>query len=174
MLRVSFKHNDGKKLRFFAAKGKDFVKGVSKDVTFELAKDFLKKLKSDLKNDGLDLIPLSHRTVAKKRAQGLEMPKSPLYGRGSRDPKSMYSLLEIKKSEKSCSVGYRPNVKHHSGIRIQQLAILHAQGFFTGRAYVPARNPISESFNREDFRKNTGRAYLKSATRRLKEWLGSL
>lgn len=122
------------------------------DLDKELAEDFLKFLKKKLLYNELRLIPLTPSTISMKAARGNSAPESPMYGKGTSSASSYIGNLTVRKVKAGMRVGVDGRKKHHSGLSMSKLAILHAGGYTVRRtgAKVPPRNPIQAALDQYD------------------------
>lgn len=155
----------GSKLFGMPRKGKKIIRGMGDIVSLELSEVFLNEIRKRLKEDGLHLERLSRNSIARKRAKGFPRPSVPMYGKGEGDTRSYWKLLRVRKNPKSVSVGFQGNTKHHSGFKIKDLAIMHAEG---GGGF-PKRNPIGSAFRKFNIKKAVRRVFLKKAIKLLRE-----
>lgn len=132
---------------------------IGKQMEHQLANRLLFKIRKGLRRDSLGLIKLSPETVARKQEEGNPLPSKPMYGKGVTDPRSYYSLLRVMKYKKSTTVGFQRNVKHHSGITMKKLAIMHADG----SRKLPRRNPIAAGYKLFQLHKEIRRFRTSSA-----------
>lgn len=88
----------------------------------------IKEYQKGLEANNFRLTPLSSFTVQRKRDQGMQKPKAPLYGSGASDKNSLYNALAIRKIKGGWRL-YRRKAKHHeSGLPLNILLSIHENG----------------------------------------------
>ena len=89
---------------------------------------FIDQYKKNIRQNRLNLHPLSPKTIKQKERKGYQKPDTPLYGLGDMDNKTyinMFLLREIKKGWKA----YPRWAKHHEAdLQLRQLFEIHEYG----------------------------------------------
>jgi len=165
LLEIKVLPNDRKKLSLLPIKTKKTLRATSKIGRQAVAEDFLKFLQKGLKENNLGLMRLSRRTIAKKRALGRPQPETVMYEKGKTDDRSYYNLLEVRDSGRGVKVGFKRRAKHWSGLKIEDLAIIHAEG----RKNLPKRNPIQAALNKYEVKKRVPYLVGKLLLNKIKE-----
>lgn len=105
-----------------------FIEEIYYAYTESDANNFIKKFKSNLKNNKLGVAPLSPVTVERKREKGYSKPSTPLYGKGESDKNSYYYMFLLKRIANGHRV-YPRWAKHHEGdIQLRELLHIHEYG----------------------------------------------
>jgi hypothetical protein len=161
LIEIKVLPNDRKKLSLIPIKTKKTLRATSKLGRRVVAEDFLKFLQKGLKENNLGLMRLKRVTIVKKRALGRPQPSTVMYEKGTTDNRSFYNLLEVRDTGRGVKVGFKKRAKHWSGLKIEDLAIIHAEG----RETLPKRNPIQNALNRYEVKKRVpslvGKLFLK-------------
>lgn len=174
---ITLTQGDSKKFLGFPRKGKATVRGMSHELNEKLGKVFLKHLRKQLREDGLDMKRLTRYTISRKRAAGMKKPNAPMYGQGADAGDSYYSLLSMvvkpnsSANKSTVRVGAIGNRKHHSGISIVKLAIMHAKDTMTPFGLRPARNPVLSAYKSFDPKEEAKQNFKKSLDKWIKRIL---
>lgn len=151
--RIEYPKDSLYKLATYGIRAKSFINKFSNTVTKHLAEQFYDFTREKLKEGQLGLQKLNRKTIAKKRAKGLDNPSAPMYGLGENDNRSFYNLIEIdsrpsKKFSrtKTFEVGFSAKARHHSGKKIALLNRYYSEG--NDARNLPPRDIIKNSKNR--------------------------
>jgi hypothetical protein len=148
MFRIHISDADQLKLKNHVPKSKKFVLDAADKIRLAMANKFVNHFRNGLQQNSFKLKALTRYTVMKKRARGEALPAVPFYGRGEQDTRSVYNLLKVRLNQNNVSVGFHASAMHHSGLKIQDLLVIHQKG--DTRIHLPPRDPFQaavSSFN---------------------------
>lgn len=98
--------------------------------TFTLrdANELIKIFQEGIRDGTFDLEPLAPGTVASKRRAGLQRPRTPLYGQGDDQKRSLLNALLIRRTKNGYRVAPRAARHHTAALRLKQLLDIHENG----------------------------------------------
>lgn len=149
MFRIHISEGDQLKMKNHVPKSKKFLADAVDKIRVSMANKFVDHFRKNLREANLNLRSLTRLTVLKKRARGEELPRVPFYGKGISNTRSVYNLLKVRQNQNNVSVGFHASAQHHSGLKIQDLLLIHQKG--DTRIRLPPRDPFAaatRTFNR--------------------------
>lgn len=115
------------------------------------AQAFIKTYQEGINKNSLQLKSLSDSTVRSKRSKGYQKPKTPLYGKGLNDSRSLINQFIIRKLKSGYRVATRTG-NHWSGLKMQKLAAIMEYGATINRGgstiVIPPRPARSRAFQK--------------------------
>lgn len=117
---------------------------INADLSSKKKAEQLKKTVQDFIISGSLTPKLKKGTIQNKTSQGMLYPTHPLYGLGEENAKSMINGIKVRKIKN----GYRvqPEGKHHSGLKMQTIYLIHEYGaILKNGGVIPARKLIRKS-----------------------------
>jgi hypothetical protein len=116
------------------------------------AEAYIKIFQEGLKKNRFQLDPLKFTTIAVKKAKGYKRPRSPLYGKGEDDNKTLFNALLIKKIKSGWRVYPRWAKHHEANMQIRQLLYIHENGCLIKRGTsiirIPPRPVLKKAYNK--------------------------
>lgn len=114
---------------------------------------YMKNFHDGIKNNSFRLKKLEDGTIARKEGQGMEFPRTPLYGRGDdKKDRSYVNMMRIRKLKNGWRV--KPSIaKHYSGnVKLRTLFFVHEFGTIIKQGdtmiRIPPRPAALKAFNK--------------------------
>lgn len=112
----------------------------------------VKNFKKGIKTNSLGLEKLKDGTIKRKRSLGMELPETPLYGKGDGDKNRSYiNMLRLRKLKNGYKVAPSWAKHWNSDLKLEDLYTIHEFGTIIKGAYgqlirIPARPALLKSY----------------------------